>query len=336
MKTATLALNSNAVSGWYAKTPHAFQTRDEMGKRMTIGLLIALALYLLAMGAYFISAQERDVAIAPKPKTLALEAQTIEPPQPPDARQDFKNAEAVSAKEIAAGILVAVSADKALSNAEARNAAQMAVSLAIASGLADALNEIANGFGDGLPTPTKGSTNAGLLANLDGKMGGLTGLDGGFFRESGLGTQAGTLFAQGSPNGNALGAATRSGVGGDANRATGLGRGGVRVAARKQQLITKDNLRSADDIAKTLDKYQSALQDLFAAFSAQLGNAQATVQFVIAPDGSVLNAQVVKKNFNNPTFERDLQRRFRQMRFSMIPVQANQSVTAPFNFSEEL
>jgi len=336
MKTATLALGNQRATSWYAKQPHAFATRDEMGKRVTIGLAIAIALYVIVLIAYFISQNQQEIVpIAPTRKPIVINPQEIVPPTPPDVRQDSKPVETVSTKEVAAGIIENIKSDKDLTNQTARDAVKMAAAMAIESGLNDALNAIDKAFGDGLPEAREGSKNQGMLASLDGKMGGLVGLNIG-------GSQSGlalsdfiNTFGPGSNNADALGDAKKGTLGGGSERATGLSRSGVRIAVRAQKLVTKEDLRPAAEIASVLEKYQPALEALYTQFSSAISNAKATVQFVIAPDGAVIKSEVVSKSFSNATFERELAKRMKQMRFSAIKVNANQTVTAPLNFSEE-
>jgi TonB family protein len=336
MKTATLSLGNQHVSGWYAKQPHAFATRDEMGKRVAIGLAIAIALYAIVLIAYFISLNQQEILpVAPTRKPIVINPQEIVPPTPPDVRQDSKPVETVSTKEVAAGIIENIKSDKDLTNQTARDAVKMAAAMAIESGLNEALNAIDKAFGDGPPEATAGSKNTGVLASLDGKMGGLVGLNIGG-SQSGLGVSDFiNTFGPGSDNAGGLGDAKKGTLGGGSERGTGLSRSGVRIAVRAQRLVTKEDLRPATDIANTLAKYQPALEELYTQFSSALSNAKATVQFVIAPDGAVIKSEVVSKSFSNANFERELAKRIKQMRFSTIKVQANQTVTAPFNFSEE-
>jgi TonB family protein len=337
MKTATLSLGNQHVSGWYAKQPHAFATRDEMGKRVAIGLAIAIALYAIVLIAYFISLNQQEILpVAPTRKPIVINPQEIVPPTPPDVRQDSKPVETVSTKDVAAGIIENIKSDKDLTNQTARDAVKMAAAMAIESGLNEALNAIDKAFGDGPPEATAGSKNQGMLASLDGKMGGLVGLNiGGSQSGLGLGDFINT-FGPGSNNGGGLTDDAKRGThGGGSERGTGLSRSGVRIAVRAQKLVTKEDLRPAAEIASVLEKYQPALEALYTQFSSAISNAKATVQFVIAPDGAVIKSEVVSKSFSNATFERELAKRMKQMRFSAIKVNANQTVTAPFNFSEE-
>ncbi len=336
MKTATLSLGNQMATSWYAKQPHAFATREDMGKRVTIGLAIAITLYAIVLIAYFISQNQQElvpVALARKP--MVINPQEIVPPNPPDVRQDSKPVETVSTKEVAAGIIENIKSDKDLTNQTARDAVKMAAAMAIESGLSNALSAIDNAFGDGPPEATAGSKNTGVLASLEGKMGGLFGLNtGGNQSGLGLGDFINT-FGPGNNNADGLGDAKKGTLGGGSERSTGLSRSGVRIAVRAQKLVTKEDLRSAAEIASVLAKYQPALEELYTQFSRAISNAKATVQFVIAPDGAVIKSEVVSKSFSNATFERELAKRMKQMRFSAIKVQANQTVTAPFNFSEE-
>ncbi len=333
MKTATLSLSTEHTSGWYVATPYAFQQRDEMGKRMLVGVIIAIALYVLVLGAYFISTHHSEpLPIAPSRKSIVINPIEIVPPSPPDVRQASKPIETVSTRDVAAGILSDLASDKALTKQAVRDAVQMATALAIESGLSQALTAIDKAFGDGLPTPTAGSKNTGMLDGLEGKMGGLVGLNASLAKSE-FGNDLRTLIERVAENGG-LGDAQKANLGGNQSRATGLGRQGIKVAVRKQNLITKENLRPADDIAHVLERYQPALQDLYTQFSV-IGNAKATIQFVIAPDGIVTDAHAVSKSFNNPSFERGMLTTIRRMRFSTIQAKANQTVTVPFNFSDE-
>jgi len=336
MKTATLSLGNQTATGWYVKQPHAFAQREDMGKRITTGLAIAIALYAIVFIAYFISQNQQEVVpIVPTRKPIVINPQEIIPPTPPDVRQDSKPIETISTKDVAAGIIENIKNDKELTNQTARDAVKMAAAMAIESGLSHALNAIDKAFGDGPPEATAGSKNQGMLASLEGKMGGLVGLNIG-------GSQSGlalsdfiNTFGPGSNNADGLGDAKKGTLGGGSERATGLSRSGVRIAVRAQKLVTKEDLRPAAEIASVLEKYQPALEALYTQYSSAINNAKATVQFVIAPDGAVIKSQVVSKSFSNATFERELARRVGQMRFSAIKVNANQTVTAPFNFSEE-
>ena len=336
MKTATLSLGNQTATGWYVKQPHAFAQREDMGKRITTGLAIAIALYAIVFIAYFISQNQQEVVpIVPTRKPIVINPQEIIPPTPPDVRQDSKPIETISTKDVAAGIIENIKNDKELTNQTARDAVKMAAAMAIESGLSHALNAIDKAFGDGPPEATAGSKNQGMLASLEGKMGGLVGLNIG-------GSQSGlalsdfiNTFGPSSNNADGLGDAKKGTLGGGSERATGLSRSGVRIAVRAQKLVTKEDLRPAAEIASVLEKYQPALEALYTQYSSAINNAKATVQFVIAPDGAVIKSQVVSKSFSNATFERELARRVGQMRFSAIKVNANQTVTAPFNFSEE-
>ncbi len=336
MKTATLSLGNQHVSGWYAKQPHAFATREDMGKRVTIGLAIAVALYAIVLIAYFISQNQQEIVpVAPTRKPIVINPQEIVPPTPPDVRQESKPVETVSTKDVAAGIIENIKSDKDLTNQTARDAVKMAAAMAIETGLSNALSAIDKAFGDGPPEATAGSKNQGMLASLDGKVGGLVGLNTGG-SQSGLGiNDLSDLFKPGANANGGLGDAQKGNVGGSSARSTGLSRKSLKLAVRTQRLITKEDLRPAAEIASVLEKYQPALEALYTQFSSAISNAKATVQFVIAPDGAVIKSEVVSKSFSNATFERELARRMKQMRFSTIKVQANQTITAPFNFSEE-
>ncbi len=336
MKTATLSLGNQHVSGWYAKQPHAFATREDLGKRVTIGLAIAIVLYAIVLIAYFISQNQQElVPVAPVRKPMVINPQEIVPPMPPDVRQDSKPVETVSTKELAAGIIENIKSDKDLTNQTARDAVKMAAAMAIETGLSNALSAIDKAFGDGPPEATAGSKNTGVLASLEGKMGGLVGLNT-VGNQSGLGlNDFNNTFGPGSNNADGLGDAKKGTLGGGSERSTGLNRTGVRIAVRTQKLVTKEDLRPAAEIACVLEKYQPALEALYTQYSRAINNAKAKVQFVIAPDGAVIKSQVVSKSFNNASFEIELAKRIKQIRFSMIKVQANQTVTAPFNFSEE-
>jgi len=334
MKTATLSLGNQTATGWYVKQPHAFAQREDMGKRITTGLAIAIALYAIVFIAYFISQNQQEVVpIVPTRKPIVINPQEIIPPTPPDVRQDSKPIETISTKDVAAGIIENIKNDKELTNQTARDAVKMAAAMAIESGLSHALNAIDKALGNGLPEATAGSKSTGVLASLE--MGGLVGLNTGG-SQSGLGlSDFINTFGPGSNNADGLGDAKKGTLGGGSERATGLSRSGVRIAVRAQKLVTKEDLRPAAEIASVLEKYQPALEALYTQYSSAINNAKATVQFVIAPDGAVIKSQVVSKSFSNATFERELARRVGQMRFSAIKVNANQTVTAPFNFSEE-
>ncbi|MFQ3598037.1 MAG: TonB family protein [Chloroherpetonaceae bacterium] len=335
MRTATLSLGAERVSGWYVATPHAFARRDEMGKRMLFGGMIAVALYLLVLSAYFISTQNQDVPITLSTrKPIVVNSIEITPPTPPDVRQESKPIETISTKDLAAGIIENLKNEAELTNETMREAVKMAATLAIENGLSNALDAIDKAFGDGLPTPIEGSKNSGVLTALEGRLSGLVGFNQGSSENTfglGIGIQDG-FNAVGNSGG--LGEATKTNLGGNQQRGTGLGRQGVKVAVRKQNLILKENLRPAEDIARILEKYQPTLQDLYTEFRV-IGNAKATVQFVIAPDGVVTHAQLATKSFSNPNFERGIMTTIRRMRFSTIQAKANQTVTVPFNFSEE-
>jgi hypothetical protein len=335
MKAATLSLGSHNVSGWYSKTPHAFVQREEMGRRMMLGLAIAVALYVLVLSAYFIAQnQQEPLMIAPTRKPIVINAQEITPPTPPDMRLNSKPVETVSTKDIAGGILENLKNDKALTNSEVRDAVKMAATIAIETRLSEALSAIDKAFGDGPPTPIEGSKNTGVLAGLEGRMGGLIGLSQGGATGFGLGVGTQGEFKEGGNSGG-LGDARRETVGGGIAYRTGLSRSDLKLAVRTQKLVTKEDLRPATEIAGVLEKYQPALEQLYTQYSSAISNCKATVQFIIAPDGVVVKSQVVSKSFSNTNFERELARRIGQMRFSTIKVQANQTVTAPFNFSEE-
>lgn len=335
MRTATLSLGAERVSGWYVAMPHAFTRRDEMGKRMLIGGMVAVAFYLLVLSACFISTQSQDVPISlPTRKPIVINSIEITPPIPPDVRQESKPIETISTKDLAAGIIERLKNETELTNETMRKSVKMAAALAIESGLSNALDAIDKAFGDGLPTPIEGAKNIGVLAVLEGRMGGLVGLNqGGSENMFGLGIEMQDGFNT-VGNSGGLGDATKTNLGANQQRGTGLGRSGVKVAVRKQNLILKENLRPAEDIARILEKYQPALQDLYTEFRV-IGNAKATIQFVIAPDGVVTHASTLSKSFNNPSFERGMMTTIRRMRFSTIQAKANQTVTVPFNFSEE-
>ncbi|MFN3344403.1 MAG: hypothetical protein ACK4XY_06445 [Chloroherpetonaceae bacterium] len=149
MKTATLSLNTEHTSGWYIATPHAFEQRDEMGKHMLVGVLIAIALYALVLGAYFVSTRDAEaLPIAPARKSIVINLIEIVPPSPPDVRQASKPIETVSTRDVAVGILSDLASDKAFTKQAVRDAVQMATALAIESGLSDALNAIDKAFSD--------------------------------------------------------------------------------------------------------------------------------------------------------------------------------------------
>lgn len=336
MKTATLSLGSHNVSGWYSKTPHAFAQREEMGRRMTLGLAVAVVLYVLILSAYFIAQnQQEPVMIAPTRKPIVINPQEITLPTPPDVRLDSKPVETISTKDVAVGILENLKEnDKALTNSEVRDAVKMAATMAIESGLSNALSAIDKAFGDGLPTPTEDSKNTGVLATLEGRIGGLIGLNQGGATSSGFGVGIQDEFDAGGNSGG-LGDAKRGTVGGGVAHRTWLSRSGLKLAVRAQKLVTKEDLRPATEIAGVLEKHQPALEQLYTQYSSAISNAKATVQFIIAPDGVVVKSQLVSKSFSNTNFERELARRIGQIRFSTIKVHANQTVTAPFNFSEE-
>jgi TonB family protein len=334
MKTATLSLGNQTATGWYVKQPHAFAQREDMGKRITTGLAIAIALYAIVFIAYFISQNQQEVVpIVPTRKPIVINPQEIIPPTPPDVRQDSKPIETISTKDVAAGIIENIKNDKELTNQTARDAVKMAAAMAIESGLSHALNAIDKALGNGLPEATAGSKSTGVLASLE--MGGLVGLNTGG-SSSGLGlNDLADLFKPGTNGNGGLGDAQKGNVGGGSTRSTGLSRKSLKLAVRAKNLVTKEDLRPAAEVASVLEKYQPALEALYTQYSSAINNAKATVQFVIAPDGAVIKSQVVSKSFSNATFERELARRVGQMRFSAIKVNANQTVTAPFNFSEE-
>jgi hypothetical protein len=302
MKTATLSLGNQTATGWYVKQPHAFAQREDMGKRITTGLAIAIALYAIVFIAYFISQNQQEVVpIVPTRKPIVINPQEIIPPTPPDVRQDSKPIETISTKDVAAGIIENIKNDKELTNQTARDAVKMAAAMAIESGLSHALNAIDKALGNGLPEAIAGSKNQGMLASLEGKMGGLVGLNIGG-SQSGLGlSDFINTFGPGSNNADGLGDAKKGTLGGGSERATGLSRSGVRIAVRAQKLVTKEDLRPAAEIASVLEKYQPALEALYTQYSSAISNAKATVQFVIAPDGAVIKSQVVSKSFSNAT-----------------------------------
>ncbi|MDW8437097.1 MAG: AgmX/PglI C-terminal domain-containing protein [Chloroherpetonaceae bacterium] len=309
---------------WYAKEPFAYKIREEMLKRLIVGQTLAVSFFVVLLLIYFIKeAIEGTEYVEVKPKKLvALEVQNLEPPQPPDVRQQEVVTDEASGSEAALA-----------ANAEARAEAASEVAAAVEAGLSAALEGL---FSDvsGLPTPTAGATGTGEGVLGSVAAGGLTGLGGtSFGGGAGLGTGEVGFGAGGS---GGLGTGTRgTGLGGGAGRGTGMGGRGLRLAVRAQNLKTQTGLRPAAEIQKVVDKNQGAIEECYAAARSSIdAKGKMLVRIIIAPDGAVTNAQVASSTIKNESLNRCVLSKMKRMKFSAIPQKVNQSVDIPYDFRE--
>lgn len=327
MKARSRELGSQIEMRWYAKEPFAYKIREEMSKRLIVGQIIAVSFFVILLAIYFIrQAIEGTTYVEVKQKKLvALEVQNLEPPPPPDVRQqEVVNDEGASGSEAAL-------ASDAGARAEAASEVAAAVEGALSAALEGLFSEAS-----GLPTPTAGATGTGegLLGSV-GAGGGLTGLGGGGLGlGSGLG--AGGDVGFGAGGGAGLGTAGRgTGLGGGGGRGTGMGGRGLRLAVRAQNLKVQTGLRPAAEIQKVVDKNQGAIEECYAAArSSTDAKGKMTVRIIIAPDGAVTNAQIAQSTIKNESLNRCVIAKMKRMRFSSIPQKVNQSVDIPYDFRE--
>ncbi len=328
MKARSRELSSQIEMRWYAEEPFAYKIRKEMQKRLIIGQTIGVSFFALLLAFYFIkeaiNGTGGEVEVKKK-KLVALEVQNIDPPPPPDVRQQevVTDAGGESGSESALA-----------SNSDARGEASAEASAAVESALGAALEGLFS-QAEGLPTPTAGATGTGegLLGSV-GAGGGLTGLSGSGF--GGAGGLGGGEVGFGAGGGAGLGGAGRgTGLGGGGGRGTGIGGRGLRLAVRAQNLKTQTGLRPAAEIQKIVDKNQGAIEECYAAARSNTdAKGKMTVRIIIAPDGAVTNAQVANSTIRNESLNRCVATKMKRMKFSSIPQKVNQSVDIPYDFRE--
>lgn len=331
MKTTTATLGNQHLSRWYSEKPFAYRTREEMGKRMQIGISFGVSFYALVIMAYFVSTMNTEVEIKPeKKKLLEINVQQFEIPKPPDVRNS--EVEAVDAKSLGTAIAEHLKEEGQLSKAENREALKMAIGLAVETSLNQAISDIASALGDAIPVPSEDS-KGGLLAEMS--VGALTLspkaekfasiLDIEDFKS--LVSNRGTGLGEAERNRD-----NRSGL---SRNTEGIGKRGLRIAIRPAKPVVKENLRPADEIAKVIAKHQTAFQDLYARYASE-DKGTMTVRFVISSEGVVTQVGILKRGFKkNDAFERNLLDMMKRMKFSSIQMTASQSVEVPFNFTEE-
>ncbi|KER09890.1 MAG: hypothetical protein HY22_08245 [[Candidatus Thermochlorobacteriaceae] bacterium GBChlB] len=333
MKTRSSELGAQVALRWYAEKPFAYKIREEYQKRMTIGLIVAVALFASMLGSYYINAQlASGVVVKEKPKVV-IDVTAVPPPPPTEVQQQEIASQSGASSDIAG-------AD--VSTAAAREAVASGAASAVESALAEALSGGVFGESSGLPTPTEGATGdaSGLLSS-SGAGGGLRGLSGvGGLGAAGLGgTGEGIGFGAGSGAGGGLGGpGGRGGLGGGGGGGLGIGRTGkLAINTNFQKMNVGAGGRTREEIMAVVKSNNAAIYGCYVEAKGGDPNLKGEIvmRVLIGPDGAVRDVQVAKASIANDNMKRCVQAKMRRMKFSAVNTGAIQQVDIPYNFSDD-
>ncbi len=319
---------------WYAERPFAYRCREEYQQRMIIGLIVALGILGLSFGSYMLyNAIVEPIPIDPPPQKIVVGSLDVPPPPiTPERTEMEKKTQPTGAND----------ADNPLNINTGTAQGRQAVERSVENRVSALLSQMAGGTGllaensDGIPTPTEGAqgglltSQQGGVTRMDGTTGttasGLTGANGPIAFESG----AQTLLPTGLTK-DKLG-------GGEGNRVTVSKRGTLVIRETDRRLQVQAGGRRKEEILATVQSYKNAIYAVYNEARSAAGGSlkgSAVVRIIIAPDGSVRNAEIVQCSINNDNFKRQLVAKVRKMRFSEIKSSTMQQVDIPYEFSEE-
>ncbi len=330
MKTKTSEIGSQVALRWYAEKPFAYKIREEYQKRMTIGFVLGISLFAAALLSYFISGALEGGEVVEKRKPVVINVQA-DPPPPPSEVQKQEVTEAATG-EIGGNAVVTSSQAAAVSEAVSAGV-EAALGEALASGL---LAEASSG----IPTAMEGATgDAGFLGSTS--AGGLRGLGAagvGGLGSTGLGggDGSGIGFGGQGAGGGLGGPGSASGLGGGTGKGLGVGRSGkLALNTNFAKLSVGSGGRSKEEIAAVVRANQPAVYACYAeARAAGDLKGSMVVRVLIAPDGAVRDAQVVKTSITNQNMQRCIVGKMRRMKFKPISSNTIQQVDIPYDFSD--
>jgi len=330
MKTKTSEIGSQVALRWYAEKPFAYKIREEYQKRMTIGFVLGISLFAAALLSYFISGALEGGEVVPKRKPVVINVQA-DPPPPPSEVQKQEVTEAATGE---------IGGDAVVTSSQAA-----AVSEAVSAGVEAALGEaLASGLlaeaSSGIPTAMEGATgDAGFLGSTS--AGGLRGLGAagvGGLGSTGLGggDGSGIGFGGQGAGGGLGGPGSASGLGGGTGKGLGVGRSGkLALNTNFAKLSVGSGGRSKEEIAAVVRANQPAVYACYAeARAAGDLKGSMVVRVLIAPDGAVRDAQVVKTSITNQNMQRCIVGKMRRMKFKPISNNIIQQVDIPYDFSD--
>jgi TonB family protein len=330
MKTKTSEIGSQVALRWYAERPFAYRIREEYRKRMTIGFVLGVSLFAAALLSYFISGAFAGGEVVERRKPVVINVQA-DPPPPPSEVQRQEVAETATG-EIGGGAVVTAGQAAALSEAVSAGV-EAALGEALASGL---LAEA----GSGIPTAMEGAVgDAGFLGSTS--AGGLRGLGAvgvGGLGSTGLGGGDGSGIGFGGQGigGGLGGPGSAAGLGGGAAKGLGIGRAGkLALSTNFAKLSVGTGGRSKEEIAAVVRANQQAVYACYAeARAAGELKGSMVIRILIAPDGAVRDAQVVKTSITNQNMQRCIVGKMRRMKFKPISNNVIQQVDIPYDFSD--
>ncbi len=330
MKTKTSEIGSQVALRWYAEKPFAYKIREEYQKRMTIGFVLGISLFAAALLSYFISGALEGGEVVEKRKPVVINVQA-DPPPPPSEVQKQEVTEAATGE---------IGGDAVVTSSQAA-----AVSEAVSAGVEAALGEaLASGLlaeaSSGIPTAMEGATgDAGFLGSTS--AGGLRGLGAagvGGLGSTGLGggDGSGIGFGGQGAGGGLGGPGSASGLGGGTGKGLGVGRSGkLALNTNFAKLSVGSGGRSKEEIAAVVRANQPAVYACYAeARAAGDLKGSMVVRVLIAPDGAVRDAQVVKTSITNQNMQRCIVGKMRRMKFKPISSNTIQQVDIPYDFSD--
>ncbi len=331
MKTKTSEIGSQVALRWYAEKPFAYKIREEYQKRMTIGFVLGISLFAAALLSYFISGALEGGEVVEKRKPVVINVQA-DPPPPPSEVQKQEVTEASTGGDIGGDAVVTSSQAAAVSEAVSAGV-EAALGEALASGL---LAEASSG----IPTAMEGATgDAGFLGSTS--AGGLRGLGTtgvGGLGSTGLGGGDGSGIGFGGQGvgGGLGGPGSASGLGGGTGKGLGVGRSGkLALNTNFAKLSVGSGGRSKEEIAAVVRANQPAVYACYAeARAAGDLKGSMVVRVLIAPDGAVRDAQVVKTSITNQNMQRCIVGKMRRMKFKPISSNTIQQVDIPYDFSD--
>ncbi len=330
MKTKTSEIGSQVALRWYAEKPFAYKIREEYQKRMTIGFVLGISLFAAALLSYFISGALEGGEVVEKRKPVVINVQA-DPPPPPSEVQKQEVTEAATGE---------IGGDAVVTSSQAA-----AVSEAVSAGVEAALGEaLASGLlaeaSSGIPTAMEGATgDAGFLGSTS--AGGLRGLGAagvGGLGSTGLGggDGSGIGFGGQGAGGGLGGPGSASGLGGGTGKGLGVGRSGkLALNTNFAKLSVGSGGRSKEEIAAVVRANQPAVYACYAeARAAGDLKGSMVIRVLIAPDGAVRDAQVVKTSITNQNMQRCIVGKMRRMKFKPISSNTIQQVDIPYDFSD--
>ncbi|MDW8019719.1 MAG: AgmX/PglI C-terminal domain-containing protein [Chloroherpetonaceae bacterium] len=332
MKTKTSEIGSQITLRWYAEKPFAYAIREKYQQRMIIGFIFGTSLLALALLSYFISGALEGGEVVEKRKPVVINVQADPPPPPSEVQKQEITETSTGGGEIASDAVVTSSQAAAVSEAVSAGV-EAALGEALASGL---LAE----SGGGIPVAMEGavgdagflgSTAAGGLRGLGAVgVGGLgsTGLGGGDGSGIGFGTQG--------AGGGLAGPGSGKGLGGGTGRGLGVGRAGkLALSTNFAKMSVGAGGRSKEEIEAVVKANQPAIYACYVE-ARQAGDIKGTmvVRVLIAPDGAVRDAQIVKTSITNQNMQRCIVGKMRRMKFKAISGSTIQQVDIPYDFTE--